>query len=131
MKDSQNTQGPGKSLFGIGQRVVTLLVEIAETRLRLLVIELEEEKSNLFQLLLMLGLTLLFAAFGLMSLLVMVIWAVDPQYRLDVLIATTAILLGLALIGGIWTLTKARRSTLLRQSRKALEHDRQLLEKDE
>jgi len=100
MANSQSTQGPGQSVFGIGQRIVTLLVEMVETRLRLVVVELEEEKANLFQLFLMLGLTLLFAAFGLMSLLVLIIWAVDAQYRLNVMIATTVILLLAALIGG-------------------------------
>lgn len=35
------------------------MVEMVETRLRLAVVELEEEKANLFQLLLMLGLTML------------------------------------------------------------------------
>src|SRR5699024_12297574 len=67
--------------------------EMVETRLRLAVVELEEEKANLFQLLLMLGLTMLFAAFGLMSLMVLIIWAVDPQYRLNAMIATTVVLL--------------------------------------
>ncbi len=82
MANTQHTQGPGQRVFSIGQRIVTLLVEMVETRLRLVVVELEEEKANLFQLLIMTGLTLLFAAFGLMSLLVLVIWAVDAQYRL-------------------------------------------------
>ncbi len=86
---------------GIGQRIVTIIVEMVETRLRLAVVELEEEKANLFQLLLMVGLTMLFAAFGLMSLMVLVIWAIDPQYRLNAMIATTVVLLVLALIGGI------------------------------
>ena len=77
MANTQHTQGPGQRVFSIGQRIVTLLVEMVETRLRLVVVELEEEKANLFQLLIMTGLTLLFAAFGLMSLLVLVIWAVQ------------------------------------------------------
>lgn len=130
MSDSHHTQGPGKSVFGIGQRIVTLLVEMVETRLRLAVLELEEEKANLFQLLLMLGLTMLFAAFGLMSLMVLIIWAIDPQYRLNAMIATTVVLLLLALIGGVWTLHKARRSTLLRHTRNELANDRALLEDD-
>lgn len=109
MADSRQAQGPGKSVLGIGQRIVTIIVEMVETRLRLAVVELEEEKANLFQLLLMVGLTMLFAAFGLMSLMVLVIWAIDPQYRLNAMIATTVVLLVLALIGGIWTLRKARR----------------------
>jgi len=130
MANSKSTQGPGQSVFGIGQRIVTLLVEMVETRLRLVVVELEEEKANLFQLFLMLGLPLLFAAFGLMSMLVLIIWAVDAQYRLNVMIATTAILLLAALIGGIWTLRKARRSTFLRFTRQELANDRALLEDD-
>ncbi len=76
----------------------------------------------------MLGLTMLFAAFGLMSLMVLIIWAVDPQYRLNAMIATTVVLLLLALIGGIWTLRKSRKSTLLRHTRHELANDRQLLE---
>lgn len=130
MADYQHTQGPGKNILGIGQRLVTVLVQMVETRVRLAVVELEEEKANIFQLLLLVGLTLLFAAFGLMSLLVLIIWAVDPQYRLNVMIGTTVTLLLLALIGGVWTLRKVRRSTLLRHTRHELANDRALLEDD-
>jgi len=131
MADSHHSNGPGKSVFGIGQRIVTIMVDMVETRLRLAVAELEEEKANLFQMLLMLGLTMLFAAFGLMSLMVLIIWAIDPQYRLNAMIATTAVLLLFALIGAVWTLRKARRSTLLRHTRNELANDRALLEDDE
>lgn len=130
MDTSRQVNGPGKSVLGIGQRIVTIIVEMVETRLRLAVVELEEEKANLFQLLLMVGLTMLFAAFGLMSLMVLIIWAIDPQYRLNVMIGTTAVLLIGALIGAIWTLRKARRSTLLRHTRQELSNDRSLLEDD-
>ena len=131
MSQSQHAPGPGKNILGIGQRIVTLVVQMVETRLRLAVVELEEEKANLIQILLMAGLTLLFTAFGLMSLLVLIMWAVDPQYRLIVMVATTATLLLLAIVGGIWTLRKARRSTLLRHTRHELANDRALLEEDE
>lgn len=128
MSSEPRSQGPGNNVFGVGQRIVTLLVRMAETRLRLIVVELQEEKANLFSLLLMLGLTMLFAAFGLMSLLVLVIWAVPPEYRLTAIIATTVVLLGLALIFGLWTLYKSRQFTLLRHTRRELENDRSLLE---
>ena len=131
MSQSQHAPGPGKNILGIGQRIVTLVVQMVETRLRLAVVELEEEKANLIQILLMAGLTLLFTAFGLMSLLVLIMWAVDPQYRLIVMVATTATLLLLAIVVGIWTLRKARRSTLLRHTRHELANDRALLEDDE
>ncbi|BCU54004.1 hypothetical protein ENKO_05980 [Enterobacter kobei] len=103
---------------------------MVETRVRLAVVELEEEKANIFQLLLMVGVTMLLAAFGLMSLMVLIIWAIDPQYRLNAMIATTAVLLVGALIGGLWTMRKVRRSTLLRHTRQELSNDRSLLEDD-
>jgi len=109
---------------------MTILVEMVETRLRLVVVELEEEKANVIQMLLMLGLTMLLAAFGLMSLMVLIIWAIDPQYRLNAMIATTVVLLVGAIIGGFWTLHKARQSTFLRYTRDELANDRSLLEED-
>ena len=90
--------------------------------------ELEAEKANLIQMLLMIGLTMLFTAFGLMSLMVLIIWAVDAQYRLMAIAITTGVLFALALILGLWTLAKSRRSTLLSATRKELSEDRKLLE---
>ena len=124
-------QGPGKGLFDIIQRVATVVVGIVETRVRLAVIELEEEKANIFQLLLMAGITLIFTAFGLMSLLVVLFWAIDPAYRLMAMGTTTGVLLLLAVILGAMTLAKAKRSTLLSLTRKQLDVDRALLEKDD
>ena len=128
MSDSQQSHGPCKGVINIGQRIVTTLVSIVETRVRLAVVELEEEKANLIQMLMMVGLTMLFTAFGLMSLMVLIIWAVDAQYRLMAIAITTAVLFLLALIFGVWSLRKSRQSTLLRHTRKELETDRKLLE---
>lgn len=124
-------QGPASGAIASAQRILTLLVGIVETRLRLVVIELEEEKNHLFQLLLLTGLTLIFAAFGLMSLIALIIWGLEPEYRLLALAWITATLLGLALIIGLWTLMKARRATLLKATRKELRTDRALLEEEE
>ncbi|MDJ0090419.1 phage holin family protein [Pantoea allii] len=128
MTDSQQNHGPAKGVINIGQRIVTTLVSMVETRVHLAVVELEEEKANLIQMLLMLGLTMLFTAFGLMSLMVLIIWAVDAQYRLMAIAITTGVLFLLALIFGLWTLRKSRQSTLLRHTRKELANDRDLLE---
>jgi len=130
MADNQQNHGPGRGVINIGQRIVTTLVGIVETRVRLAVVELEAEKANLIQMMIMVGLTLLFTAFGLMSLMVLVIWAVDAQYRLMAMAITTGVLFALALIFGLWTLAKSRRSTLLSATRKELASDRQLLEDD-
>ncbi|MCX8958199.1 phage holin family protein [Erwinia psidii] len=130
MADSQQSQGPGKGVINIAQRIVTTMVGIVETRVRLAVVELEEEKARLIQMLMMVGLTMLFTAFGLMSLMVLIIWAVDAQYRLMAIAITTAVLFALAIIFGLWTLVKSRRSTLLSATRKELQSDRRLLEDD-
>ena len=130
MADSQQSHGPGKGVINIGQRIVTTLVSMVETRVRLAVVELEAEKANLIQLLLMVGLTMLFTAFGLMSLMVFIIWAVDAQYRLMAIGITTGVLFLLAIIFGLWSLRKSRQSTLLHHTRKELETDRKLLEDD-
>ncbi|BET79642.1 phage holin family protein [Edwardsiella anguillarum] len=128
--DTSPAQDSATGILGTARRIVTLLVGMTETRLRLAVVELEEEKANLIQLL-MAGVTLLFTAFGLMCLLVLLFWAVEPAYRLMALGIATALLLLLACVGAIWTLTKARRSTFLLATRKQLEIDRQLLERRE
>ncbi|MEM6160226.1 phage holin family protein [Erwinia sp. P6884] len=130
MANSPQSHGPGKGVIDIGQRIVTTLVGIVETRVRLAVVELEEEKANLIQMLIMIGLTMLFTAFGLMSLMVLIIWAVDPQYRLMAIGITTGMLFALALIFGLWTRAKSRRSTLLSATRRELKSDRELLEDD-
>ena len=128
MPDNQQSHGPGKGVINIGQRVLTTLVGMVETRVRRAGVELEEEKANLIQMLIMIGLTMLFTAFGLMSLMVLIIWAVDAQYRLMAIGITTGVLLLLALIFGLWTLRKSRQSTLLSATRKELHSDRQVLE---
>lgn len=125
----QQNQGPGNGLFNIAQRILTIVVGMVETRLRLAVVELEEEKSNIIQMLMMAGITLLFAAFGLMSLLVLVILAIDPQYRLTAIATTTGILLLLAIVGAVVTLAKARKSSLLGSTHEELQVDRNILEK--
>lgn len=124
-------QGPASGAIASAQRILTLIVGIVETRLRLVIIELEEEKNHLFQLLLLTGLTLIFSVFGLMSLIALIIWGLEPEYRLLALAWITATLLGLALIIGLWTLMKARRATLLKATRKELRTDRALLEEEE
>ena len=128
MAETPHSQGPGSGLIQAGQRLLTTLTGIVETRVRLAVAELEAEKANLLQMILMVGLTLLFTAFGLMSLMVLLIWAVEPQYRMITMAITTGVLFALALILGIWVMVKARRSTLLKATRKELARDRQLLE---
>lgn len=129
MAESERPQGPGKGLLDTLTRIATIVVSMAETRLRLVATELEEEKANLIQLVLLVGVALLLTAFGLMSLLILVMWAVDPVYRLTALAITTIVLLGSALIFALSAVRKARKSSLLSATREQLAIDKELLEK--
>ncbi|MGV7963014.1 phage holin family protein [Photorhabdus tasmaniensis] len=128
MNHPSKSQGPGKGVLDSLQRIATIIIGMVETRLQLIVVELEKEKATLIQLILMTGLTLLFTAFGLMCLLALIFWAVDPAWRLTALAVTTGTLLTLALIGLIWTIRKSRNSTLLNATREQLKIDREMLE---
>lgn len=129
MTDQERPQGPGKGLLDTLTRITAIVISMAETRLRLVATELEEEKSNLIQLILLAGAALLLTAFGLMSLMILVMWAVDPVYRLTAMIIMTSVLLVGALIFALWAVRKARRSSLLGATREQLAIDRQLLER--
>ncbi|MBG6026362.1 phage holin family protein [Proteus mirabilis] len=128
MSDTQRPQGPASGVLNSLSKIGAIVIGMVETRLNLIAVELEEEKTTLIQLILMAGVTLLLTAFGLMSLLVLIFWVIPPEYRVYALAITTATLLFCALIGAIMTLRKARNSTLLGDTRQQLELDKRLLE---
>jgi uncharacterized membrane protein YqjE len=128
MANYSSSQGPGRGTLSIIQRIFTLLFSMVQTRLELLSVELEEEKVNLIQLLMLVGLTLLFAGFFLIGLFILVCLAIDPVHRMIALSIITAVLFLLALMLGIWTLVKVRRSTFLPETRAQLKQDRASLE---
>lgn len=125
--EQQERQGPGKGVLNTLQRIATIAVQMVETRIQLIAVELEEEKATLIQLILMAGITLLFTAFGLMCLIGLIFWSVDPIYRYQALAITTGVLILLAIIGAIWTLKRARQSTLLGATREQLKKDSKAL----
>ncbi|AWK14837.1 phage holin family protein [Candidatus Fukatsuia symbiotica] len=127
MTKQPNAKGPAGGILGIISRVATIVAGMVETRLRLVAIELEESKATLVQLFIIASIALLFAIFGLAGLLVLIIWSIDPTYRLIALAITTAILLILALVGIIWALVKVRRTSILGATRKQLAIDCHLL----
>lgn len=76
MSDTQRPQGPASGVLNSLSRIGAVIVGMVETRLKLIAIELEEEKITLIQLILMAGITLLLTAFGLMSLLILLFWVI-------------------------------------------------------
>ncbi|MXP67696.1 phage holin family protein [Pantoea sp. Aalb] len=127
-KQINKGQGLGKSIFNISQQVITTLVNIVDTRLKLAIVELEKEKNNLIQIFILIGLTILFTAFGLMSLILLLIWSLNIKYRLIAITIITFVLFILAVFFGICVLIKSRNSRLLRHTRQELDNDRKLLE---
>ncbi|CDH07487.1 Inner membrane protein yqjE [Xenorhabdus bovienii str. oregonense] len=130
MIQSPRSQGPGKGIFDTLRRVAAIVVSMVETRIRLIAIELEENTATLVQLLLLIGFTLLFATFGLMCLLILIFWAIDPVYRATVMAITAGILLILAVFGAIWTIRKSRKLIFFNSTREQLKIDRKMLEDD-
>ncbi|MGV3345963.1 phage holin family protein [Enterobacteriaceae bacterium LUAb1] len=130
MPVTDKQHGPAQGAIQTGKRILTILVNMAETRLRLAALEIDEEKNRLLHIVMLAGLTMLFTAFGLMSLLLLIVWAVDVQYRLIVISVTTGVLFALALVSGLWAMRKSRHSSLLSLTRKELRRDRQLLEEE-
>lgn len=127
MEQQPQRQGPGKGVLDSLQKIAGIGVNMVETRIQLIAVELEEEKVNLIQLMLLVGITLLFAAFGLMCLLGLIFWSVDPIYRYQALAITTGALVLLTLIFAIWALKKAKQSTLLGATREQLRNDSKAL----
>ncbi|MDE1474968.1 phage holin family protein [Xenorhabdus bovienii] len=130
MIQSPRSQGPGKGIFDTLRRVAAIVVSMVETRIRLIAVELEENTATLVQLLLLIGFTLLFAAFGLMCLLILIFWAIDPVYRAIAMAITAGILLILAVFSAIWTIRKTRKLTFFNSTREQLKIDRKMLEDD-
>ncbi|WP_016856177.1 phage holin family protein [Halomonas smyrnensis] len=121
-------QGPAQRLFGAGKRLLGSLVATGETRLRLAVLELEEERARLVTLLLLAGISLLLLLLGLGALTTLIIVAFWDSYRLAAIGGCAAVLLvgGLGLAG--WVMHLARRRTLLVDTLKHLALDRELME---
>ncbi|MFT4270397.1 MAG: phage holin family protein [Pantoea sp.] len=114
---------PSGKLTDIMSRLLTLTSEVIGTRLQLAVTELEEEKAHLLQLILLTGLTLLFTAFGIMSLLMYILLFAAPGDQQRLLLYVTGALIALAVILGIVVRVRAGRATLLRETRIQLRED--------
>ncbi len=123
----ERSAGPMERVFGASKRLLEHLLEGGEMRLRLAVLELEEERARLFDLLLLAGLSLALAALGLAFVGVFVVAAFWETHRLAAIAAVaTVFLLGAAFAA--WRLRRlARRRSLLRATLEQLATDRQLL----
>lgn len=105
------TQGSG--LFSSVRTLLGTLLGIAQTRLELLVTELEEERLHLGKLLLYGFLALFFFGLGVLLLSVLIIAVFWDSYRLGATAALAALYLGIAFICAAVLRRQARRKPRL------------------
>ncbi|MFP4137894.1 MAG: phage holin family protein [Halomonas sp.] len=123
-------QGPAQRLFTAGKRLLGSLLATGETRLRLAVLELEEERARLVGLLLLAGLALILLLLGIGVLTTLVIVAFWDSYRLTAIAVSAGVLLGGGTLLCLRVMQLARRRTLLASTLRHLATDRELVERD-
>ncbi|WP_299316423.1 phage holin family protein [uncultured Halomonas sp.] len=126
----QESQGPAQRLFSAAKRLLGSLLATGETRLRLAVLELEEERVRLVGLLLIVGLSLILLMLGIGVLTTLVIVAFWDSYRLTAIAVSAGVLLGSGALLALRALQLAKRRTLLVSTLKHLATDRDLMERE-
>ncbi|WP_458527427.1 phage holin family protein [Onishia taeanensis] len=122
------SQGPAERVFEATRRLIGSLLATGETRLRLAVVELEEEKARLVTLLLLAGVSFLLLLLGLAVLTLLVVVVFWDSYRLEAIAACALALLGSGLGLALWVRRLAKRPTLLKSTLTHLATDRELLD---
>ena len=124
------SQGPAQRLFTAARRLLGSLLATGETRLRLAVLELEEERARLVGLLLIVGLSLILLMLGIGVLTTLVIVAFWDTYRLTAIAASALLLLSGGALLALRAVQLAKRRTLLVSTLKHLATDRDLVERE-
>ncbi|TDO16505.1 MULTISPECIES: phage holin family protein [Halomonas] len=122
------SQGPAERLFTATQRLIVSLLAIGETRLRLAVVEIEEERARLVTLSILAGLALVLVLLGIGTLTALVVVIFWETHRLMAIGVSGLVLLSLGLILILWIMRLARRRILLASTLKHLATDRELME---
>ncbi len=122
-------QGPAERLFIATKRLITSLVRTGETRLRLAVVELEEERARLVSILLLAGISLVLILLGLAAVTLLVVVIFWDTHRLLAIGIAAGVLLVSGIGLGLWVRRLASRPTLLKSTLKHLATDREILER--
>ncbi|WWO96304.1 MAG: phage holin family protein [Candidatus Dasytiphilus stammeri] len=128
MKNYQKINCHKVGLVKIVPRVLRTLVELIETRIFLIISELQESKRQIFHLLMLIGLTLFFLSFSLISLFFIFISLIDPINRLVLMIFTTSLLFLISLLSCWLTFYKIKKMQLLYWTYKELKKDSKFIE---
>ncbi len=122
--------GPTQRVFEAAKRLLKTLLSGGETRLRLAVLELEEERDRLLSLLLLAGASLVLLLLGIATLTALVVVIFWDSYRLIAIAGSAGVLLALSGILALIARKQARTHTLLKETLSQLAADRNLLEAD-
>lgn len=120
--------GPTHRVFGAAKRLLKTLVSSGEIRLRLAVLELEEERAKLMSLLLLAGSSLVLLLLGVGTLVALIVVMFWDSYRLAAIAVSAITLLLASGVLGMVALKQARTHTLLKETLSQLATDRALLE---
>ncbi|OHV10267.1 phage holin family protein [Kushneria phosphatilytica] len=129
MARQEGASGPAEKVISAGRQLFTSVITAGETRLRLAVVELEEERARLFSMLLLAGLALLLIGFGVGMLMLLVIVAFWEDHRLLAIGIASAVLLLTGALIALRVRSIAREPNLLRSTMNRFTEDRQYLER--
>ncbi|MFC0269676.1 phage holin family protein [Kushneria aurantia] len=125
---SSSSTGPAEKVIQAARKLLHSLVNSGETRLRLAVIELQEERARLFSLLILTGIGIMLVAFGIGMLMLLVIVAFWQEHRLLAIGIASGILLLLGLLVLLRVRAISREPSLLRSTLARFSEDKQLLD---
>lgn len=126
---AERRYGPAASVFTASRRLLGTLLSAGETRLRLAVVELQEERDRFFSLLISAFLSLMLGLFGIGMLILWVVVYFWDTHRLLAIGCAAAVLLVLAIALALRVKIVASRPTLLRSTLARLSEDRADIEK--
>lgn len=120
--------GPTQRVFSAAKRLLKSLIANSETRLRLAVFELEEERARLVTLMLLAGASLLLLLLGIATLTALIVVMFWDTYRLTAIGISAGVLIGASLLLAVIAIRQSKRHSLLKETLKQLAADRALLE---
>lgn len=120
--------GPAERVILAARRLLRNLLDTGETRLRLAVIELQEERARLFSLLLLSGIALMLFAFGIGMLMLLIIVAFWQDHRLLAIGIAAGVLIVSGLLVALRVRSISREPSLLRSTLARFSEDKELLD---
>lgn len=122
------SSGPAQRTLDAARRLLKTLLANGETRFRLAVLELEEERARLLGMMLLVGASLVLLLLGVATLAALVVIMFWDSYRLTAIAVSAGVLIASSLLLGLIAMRKARQHTLFKETLKQFATDRALLE---